>query len=55
MTENFWNHVSHAVAGAIIVAVPLAIAQIPESWQALTVGGVLALLLSVAKTYYNAS
>lgn len=53
MTSNFWGHVGHAVAGAVIVGIPLAIAEIPESWQALTVGGILALLLSVAKTYYT--
>lgn len=51
MTQTTWNHILHAAAGVIIVAVPLAIADIPQSWQALTIGGLLALIGSVVKSY----
>jgi hypothetical protein len=41
----------HGLAGIVIAGAPLLIAAIPLSWQALTVGAVLAMLLQWAKLY----
>lgn len=49
------EHILHVIAGLIIVAAPMLLAGIPVSWQAETVGGLIALALSVFKSFYNST
>lgn len=48
MSKTIVSYIVHALAGAAIVFIPLLIAGIPESIQAMTVGGVLGLVLKFA-------
>jgi hypothetical protein len=41
----------HALAGICIVIIPIAMAGIPESWQAMTVGGILAMIFKAAHDF----
>ncbi len=42
------SYVLHVLAGVCIVVIPIAMAGIPESWQAMTVGGILAAIFKLA-------
>jgi hypothetical protein len=54
MNQNV-EHFLHVIAGFFIVAVPLLMAGIPLSWQAETVGGLIALGVSLLKQWYTAT
>ena len=43
------SYVMHLIAGALIVAIPLLLAGIPESWQSMTVGGLLGAAFKAAQ------
>lgn len=45
MSEKTQSYLIHFAGGVLIVIVPLLIAGIPESAQAMTIGGVLGMLL----------
>jgi hypothetical protein len=49
------EHILHILAGFVIVAAPLLVAGIPVSWQAETVGGLTAFVLSLLKQWYTAT
>lgn len=51
MNAKTVSYVLHLLAGVVIVVIPIAIAGIPESWQAMTVGGVLGVVFKVAHDY----
>lgn len=47
MSSKTVSYIIHFLAGATIVIIPLLIAGLPESWQAMTIGGVLGALLKL--------
>lgn len=51
MNKTTQSYIVHLLAGAAIVFVPLLIAGIPESVQALTVGGILGMALKFAHDF----
>jgi hypothetical protein len=53
--NTYTEHFVHILAGLAIVAGPMLLAGIPVSWQAETVGGIIAFALSLIKSYYGTS
>jgi hypothetical protein len=45
------SYILHAIAGIIIVAGPMFLAGIPDSWQSMTIGGVLAMAFKWAHDF----
>ena len=45
------SYILHFIAGVVIVAVPLLLAGIPESWQSMTIAGLLGLIFKGAHDY----
>lgn len=51
MSSTIWTHVERAVIGAIVVAGPLLIADIPASWQAMTIGAAISVVWGLVSDY----
>jgi hypothetical protein len=41
MSTSIWKHIERAAIGAVVVLVPLLIANIPATWQAMTLGAAI--------------
>ncbi len=57
MNNTLISHIEHAIAGALLWTVPLALAGIPTSITNLTVGAVIGLVWSLVRGFistYNA-
>lgn len=52
-SSNFWSSFVHGLAGVVVFAGSFAFMGVPASWQALTIGGVLALILKWAHLAYS--
>lgn len=48
MSAKTQSYLIHFCAGVVIVILPLLLASVPASWQEMTVGGVLGLVLKFA-------
>lgn len=49
--SNFWSSVLHAAAGVVVFAGVFAVSGIPDTWQAMTVGGLVAAVVKWAQLY----